>query len=59
MHSLFLICFVILFIYFVFGCARSLLLSRFFSRCSKQGLLTSFGVWASHRGATVIEEHRL
>ena len=32
---------------FIFGGAGSLLLHRLFSSCGKQGLLSSFGVWAS------------
>ena len=37
-----------LFIYL--GCARSLLLHRFFSSCSEWGLLSGCCVWASHCG---------
>ena len=35
---------------FMFGCARSLLLSGLFSSCGERGLLSSSGVWASHCG---------
>ena len=38
-----------LFIYlFIYDCARSLLLIRFFSSCSDQGLLSNCGAQASH-----------
>ena len=33
---------------FIFGCARSLSLHRFFFSCNEQGLLSSCGAWASN-----------
>ena len=37
------------FIYlFIYGCAWSSLMLRLFSRCGKQGLLSSCGTWGSH-----------
>ena len=36
---------------YIFGWARSLLLQGFFSGCSKRGLLSSCGAWASHFGS--------
>ena len=41
---------VYLFIYFAFGYAGSLLLRGLFSGCGEQGLLSSYGTWASHCG---------
>ena len=34
----------------IFGCAGFLLLHGLSSNCSKQGLLSGYGVWASHCG---------
>ena len=39
-----------IFIYFLFGWARSLLMHRLFPSCGEQGLLYSCGVWSSHCG---------
>ena len=38
------------FIYFLFGYAGLHCCSGFFSSCSKEGLISSCGVWASHSG---------
>ena len=35
---------------FIYGCAGSLLLCRFFSSCGKWGLLSGCRAWASHCG---------
>ena len=44
------------FICLVFGCTGFLLLRRLFCGCSKQGLLSSWGVWASNCGGSAGKE---
>ena len=46
-HFIYFLIFICL---FIFGCAGSSLLCRLFFSCVEQGIVSSYGAWASHCG---------